>query len=334
MCDSFSLSVLSASKACSKAMASVCFVLLSAFSAMPLKAAAQTSFKIGTGAPSGAYFPIGQSIAAALTEPGKLTVQAMATSGSLANVYAVGSEQLISGFSQADIAAWHFSGTAMVKPSAKLENLRLIATLYPEHMHVVVRKNLKLQSVEQLKGLRVALDEPGSGVLINARQILRAHGLTERDIVPSYIKGALAAQRMKEGSIDAFFYVGGVPSSFIVTLAESVGIALLPIHGKEAQALREASGFFTSSVIADNAYASTSGVNTLAVAALWITHAKADEELIYSMTKKMFSPTSLARITASHPNAQLIGLGSASQGAGLPLHPGAERFYKEIGALK
>jgi uncharacterized protein len=323
-----------AARVFSNAIFSLGLVALYALAAIPLPAQAEQSFKIGTGARSGAYFPIGQAIASTLTERGKLTVQAMATSGSLANVFAVGSEQLISGFSQADIASWHHSGAGMVKPSAKLDNLRLIANLYPEHVHVVVRKDLKLNSVAQLKGLRVALDEPGSGVLINARQILQAHGLSERDISPGYIKGAVAAQRMREGSIDALFFVGGVPSSFIATLAKNVGIALLPIEGKEAQLLRNASGFFSPSVIADNAYPSTNGVNTLAVGALWITHAKADEALIYDLTKKMFSPSSLARIQASHPNAQLIGLGSAAQASGLPLHPGAERFFKETGALK
>ncbi len=300
----------------------------------PEMSRAEQLFKIGTGAPSGAYHPIGQAMAAALSEPGQLAVQAQATSGSLANVSAVGAEQLASGFSQADVAAWHYSGTGPVKPAAKLESLRLIATLYPEHVHVVVRKRLNLQSVAQLKGLRVGMDEPGSGVLINARQILRAYGLSERDIVPSYVKGALALERFKEGGLDAFFYVGGVPSSVISALASDGEIMLLSIAAKEAESLRAANAFFMAGAISDNAYIGVSGVTTLAVGAQWITHVSADEKLIYSLTKKLFSPASLALVKASHPSAQTIGLQSTVQRGGLLLHPGAERFYREIGAMK
>jgi uncharacterized protein len=301
-------------------------------------ALAQPVFNIATGGPAGAYYPIGQAMAAALSEPGQVNVQAQATSGSLANVSAVGAGQLDSRFSQADVAAWHYRGTGPVKPAAKLDKLRLMATLYPEQVHVVVRKSLNVTSVAQLKGLRVALDEPGSGVLLNARQILRAYGLTERDIVPSYIKGARAAERMKEGALDALFYVGGVPSGFVKTLATDVEISLLPIDGKEAELLRASNAFFTADAIAESAYPGTGmgtgPVPTLAVSAQWVTHAKADSQLVYNLTKKLFGPAALAFVQASHPSAQAISLKSAVLSSGLPLHPGAERFYREAGALK
>ena len=304
-----------------------------ALMAQPVAAQGEELFRIGTGATTGAYYPIGKAMAAALSEPGEIAVQAQATSGSLANVSAVGAAQLASALSQADVAAWHYSGTGPVKAAAKLSNLRLIASLYPEQVHVVVRKSLNLQSIAQLKGLKVGLDEPGSGVLVNARQILRAYGLGERDIVPSYIKGETAAQRLKDGTLDAFFYVGGVPSGVISELAKNSDVALLPIDGKEADSLRSASAFFTPGAIADNTYRGVSAIATLAVSAQWVTHAEADPQLIYKLTKKLFSPDALALVQASHPGAGAINLQSAVQRAGLPLHPGAERFYREIGAL-
>ena len=118
--------------------------------AQPVAAQAEQLFKIGTGATTGVYYPVGKAMAAALSEPGEITVQAQATSGSLANVPAVGAAQVASALSQADVAAWHYSGTGPGKAAAKSTNLRLLASLYPEQVHVVVRKSLNLQSTTAL----------------------------------------------------------------------------------------------------------------------------------------------------------------------------------------
>jgi uncharacterized protein len=299
-----------------------------------LPAAADQLFRIATGATSGTYFPIAQAMAMGLSEPGVLKVDAQATNGSIANLNAIGSGQMESGFSQADIAAWHYSGTVIVKPQFKLDKLRLIANLYPENVHVVTRKSQGLTSVAQLKGLNVAIDEPGSGVLINARQILRAYGLTERDIKPAYIKGAAAAERLRLGTIDALFFVGGVPSAFISELAATTDIALLPIDGPQLEILRVGDGFYTTSSFAANAYKGVAATNTLAVGAQWYTSADTDAGLVYTLTKRLFSPAVLAQVKASHPNAAQISAANGALGAGMPLHPGAERYYREIGVLK
>lgn len=299
-----------------------------------LPAAADQLFRIATGATSGTYFPIAQAMAVAMSEPGVMRVDAVATSGSIANLNGIASGQMESGFSQADIAAWHYSGTGIVRPQFKLDKLRLIANLYPENIHVVVRKSLGLTSVAQLKGLNVAVDDPGSGALVNARQILRAYGLTERDIKPAYIKGAAAAERLKAGTIDALFFVGGVPSSFITELAATTDIALLPIDGPALDALRVADGFYTASNFAAGAYKGTAAINTLAVGAQWYTSSDADADLVYTLTKRLFSPAVLRQVKASHPMAAQISPANGALGAGMPLHAGAERFYREIGVLK
>ena len=299
-----------------------------------LPAVGDQLFKIATGATSGTYFPIARGMAAALSEPGVLKVEAQATSGSIANLNAIASGQMESGFSQADIAAWHYSGTGIVRPQFKLEKLRLIANLYPENIHVVVRKTLGLTSVAQLKGLNVAVDEPGSGVLVNARQILRAYGLTDRDMKPVYIKGAAAAERLKAGTIDALFFVGGVPSAFITDLAASTDITLLPLDGPALDALRVADGFYTVSSFAVGAYKGTSAVNTLAVGAQWYTSADVSDDLVYTLVKRLFSAAVLPQVRASHPMATQISPANGVLGSGMPLHAGAERYYREIGVLK
>ena len=312
--------------------AACCLATLLVLSSLPV--AAEQLFRIATGGTSGTYYPVGQAIATALSVPGVLKVDAQATSGSIANLNAIASGQAESGFSQADIAAWHYSGTVIVRPQFKLDKLRLIANLYPENIHVVARKSLGLTSVAQLKGLNVALDEPGSGVLVNARQVLRAYGLTERDIKPAYIKGTAAAERFKAGTIDALFFVGGVPSAFITELAASTNSALLPLDGAALNSLRVADGFYVAASFAADAYKGTLATNTLAVGAQWYTSVDADAELIYRLTQRLYSPAVLAQVKASHPVAAQLSAANAAAGAGMPLHAGAERFYREAGIVK
>ena len=272
-------------------------------------------------------------MAAGLSEAGVLKVEVRATSGSIANVNAMASGNVASGFAQSDIAAWHYSGTGIVRPQFKLGKLRLMAGLYPENIHVVTRKSLGLTSVAQLKGLRVAVDEPGSGVLVNARQILRAYGLTERDITPAYIKGDAAAQRMRDGTLDALFFIGGVPSSFVSDLAATTDIAMLPIDGAAADALRMGNGLYTVSSFAASAYNGSAAVSTLAIGAQWVTTSDTPAELVYTLLKRLYSSDVLAQVQASHPAAAKISLQTAVLGTGLPLHAGAERYYREAGVL-
>jgi uncharacterized protein len=288
---------------------------------------AEPTLRIGTGARTGAYFPIATALAQSISQPGQLRVQVVATNGSLANVAAVEQGDLESAFAQADVLGKH------VASAAAANKLRLIATLYPESVHIVVRKSANVSSVAGLRGLRVALDEPGSGVLANARQILRAYGLTEREIKPVFIKGAAAAQRMKEGKLDALFFVGGVPSSFLSELAHTLEITLLPIDGEPAQALRQASPYFSEASLAAGTYGNAAAVATLAVHAQWFTHADVDEQSVYQLTRGLLQESSLNQVRAAHPLAQGISAQTVV-GTGLPLHPGALRYYREIGLAK
>ena len=135
---------------------------------------AQQFFRIGTGGTAGTYYPVGGMIANTVSQPGKLSATAQASAGSVANVNAVAAGQLESGFSQADVATWAFTGKGVWEGKPAVTGLRLIANLYPESVHIVARKGSGIKSVADLKGKRVALDEPGSGTLINARSILAA----------------------------------------------------------------------------------------------------------------------------------------------------------------
>lgn len=296
---------------------------------------AQQFFRIGTGGTAGTYYPVGGMIANAVSQPGKIIVTAAATNGSVANVNGISGGAMESGFSQSDVATWAQKGTGIFEGKPHVPGLRMIANLYPETIHVVVRKGSGIKSIVDLKGKRVALDEPGSGTLINARLVLAAYGVQESEIKPEYIKPNQAGDKMKDGSLDAFFFTGGAPAGAIAELASSgSGIELLPIDGPQAQGLRMASPFFANDIIPAETYKGVAAVNTLAVGAQWVTSDKADTETVYQITKALFSDATQRTLQSGHAKGKSITLKNAVLGVGIPYHPGAERFYKEVGALK
>ena len=298
-------------------------------------AQAQQFFRIGTGGTAGTYYPVGGMIANAVSQPGKLVVTAQASNGSLANVTGIAGGAIESGFSQADVANWAFTGKGVFEGKPSIAGLRLIANLYPESVHIVVRKGSGIKSVADLKGKRVALDEPGSGTLINARTILAAYGLKESDIKPEYIKPNQAGDKLKDGALDAFFFTGGSPAGAIAELASAgTGIELLAIDGPQADAIRLSDGFFSPDLIADGTYKGVGATKTLSVGAQWVTSDKADAQAVYEIAKALFGPAGQQAMGAGHAKGKFITKENAVKGAGIPFHPGAERFYKEAGLIK
>jgi hypothetical protein len=278
---------------------------------------------------------VGGMIANAVSQPGKIDVTAQASNGSVANVNGIAGGAMESGFSQADVATWAQKGTGIYEGKPNVPGLRLIANLYPESVHVVVRKDLGAKSVADLKGKRVALDEPGSGTLVNARAILAAYGLKEADIKPEYIKPNQAGDKLKDGSLDAFFFTGGAPAGAIAELASSgAGIDILPIEGAAADNLKKSTGFFADDTIAADTYKGVGAVKTIAVGAQWVTSDKADAATVYEITKALFSEATQKTLGAGHAKGKFITKDNAVKGAGIPFHAGAEKFYKEAGLLK
>ena len=204
-----------------------------------------TFFRIGTGGTAGTYFPIGGLIANAISNPpGSRTcadggscgvpgvvATAVASNGSVANVNAIASGSAQSGFTQSDVAYWAYNASGIYEGRPKVDTLRAIANLYPESFHLVARKGSGIKSIKDLKGKRMSLDEPGSGTLVDARLILAAYGLTEKDVKAEYLKPQQAADKLKDGALDAFFSVSGWPQGAIAELAATTGIDLVPIDG-------------------------------------------------------------------------------------------------------
>lgn len=319
-----------------------------ALAASPTLAQDITFFRINTGGTAGTYFPIGGLIANAISNPpGSRTcadggscgvpgvvATAVASNGSVANVSAIASGSAQSGFTQSDVAYWAFNASGIYEGRPKVDVLRAIANLYPESFHLVARKGAGIKAIKDLKGKRISLDEPGSGTLVDARLILAAYGLTEKDVKAEYLKAQQAADKLKDNALDAFFSVSGWPLGAIAELAATTGIDLVPIDGPEAEGLVKAYAFFATDEIPDGAYKGVSGVKTVSVNAIWATSSKQPDQLIYNITAALWNPSTRRLLDSGHAKGRVIKLETATQGLGIPLHAGAEKFYKEKGLIK
>ena len=304
-------------------------------------------FRIGTGGVAGTYYPIGGLIADIISSPPGarpcdkggscgvpgLVAIAQSSNGSVANVNAIKSGELESGFVQSDVAYWAYTGTGIFEDQGKVENLRAIANLYPESIHIVAREGAEIESVRDLAGKRVSLDEPGSGTLVDARIILEAFGLSEDDLEAQYIKPSPAVSMTGDAQLDAFFIVAGYPTASVVELASGVGADLVPIDGPEVDALLERYQFFAKDLIPAGTYEGIDATPTVSVGAQWVVGAEVDEELVYGITKALWHENARNLLDNGHAKGQAITLETALDGIGIPLHPGAERYYREVGLL-
>ncbi len=322
-------------------------VMLGSVSA-PVIATELNFFTIGTGGTAYTYYPVGGVIANAISNPpgsracseggscgvDGLIASAVSSRGSVDNINAVLSGLRNSGFAQSDVAYWAYTGTGTMEGKKPATGLRTIAALFEEHIHLVTLADSGINSVADLKGKRVSLDEPGSGTYVDAKLILEANGLTANDLDAEALKGNAASEALRNGKIDAFFTVAGYPTGSLVELASAEKIKLVAIDGKAADALTSRYGFFAQSTIPKNTYEGVAEVSTVAVGAQWYTSESQSEELIYNITKALWNEKSRKLLDVGHAKGKTITLETALSGIGVPFHKGAERFYKEIGLLK
>ncbi len=303
----------------------------------PVYSATPKFFRIATGGTTGTYYPIGGLIANAISQQSKaygvpgLVAIAQASNGSVANINAIRSKTVESAFVQADVAHWAYTGTGLFADKGKVADIRLIATLYPETIQLVAHTDSPINSVQDLKGKRVSLDEPGSGTLVDAQLILKAVGLTDQDFTAEFIKPSSA--KIKDRHLDAFFIVAGYPTGSVVELTASGFGKLVPIAGAEIDQLIAQMPFFHADSIPAGVYKNQKAVQTLSVMALWVVHGDVDEDLVYAITKSLWNENTRKQLDHGHAKGKLITQENALKSQVIPLHPGAERFYREVGML-
>jgi TRAP transporter TAXI family solute receptor len=299
-------------------------------------------FRIGTGGNAGTYLPIGTLIAQAVNEYELPRVSnnkkgwmyfflAQRSNGSAANVREIGSGLLESGLTQSAVAHWAYLGTGPLKNSKKISNRRAIGTLYFESLHLVASTECQIRSVADLVGRSVSVDEVGSGTLLDVSPILSVYGLTGDEVKIVYLKPTDAMDRMRQGQLDAFFIIAGYPISGVSELVQEGNATIISIGDAVVDKLLEAYPFFTADTIPAQTYSNTSSVSTLAVPAQWVVDADLDDALISNVTKALWDERTLKILAEGHPKGRAVSIKSALDGIGIPLHPGSEMYYRELG---
>ena len=305
--------------------------------------------KIGTGGVGGTYYPIGGLLANAISNPPgsrscdeggscgvpNLVAIAQSANGSVANVNGIEAGQIDAGMMQSDVAYWAYTGTGIWKGRKPVTKLRLLAALYPESVQIVTRKNSGIKSVFDLRGKTVSIDKPASGTQVDARIILNSYGIdVDKDMTPEFLKYVAATAKLKDGQIDAYFSVSGWPTSAIVDAVSTGNATLVPIDGAERDAILKKYEFFSKDTIPATAYSGVPATETISVEAQLVVSSDLDEELVYQIAKALWNKQTRALLDKGHSKGASITLETALSGAGIPIHPGAERFYREAGLLK
>ncbi|MCD6167955.1 MAG: TAXI family TRAP transporter solute-binding subunit [Caldisericia bacterium] len=294
-------------------------------------------FGIATGGTGGTYFPVGGAIAQVVSnfadyDNVDVVATAQTSGASVANCNLIGKHEIESAFAQNNVVYWAYTGTEIFKDKEPIKNLRVIASLYPETIQIVALKKSGIKTVEDLKGKKVAVGDVGSGTEVDARTILNLHGITYDDIDEQYMSFSEATDALKDERIDAAFVTAGYPTSSIVSLATTKDIVLVNITPEMVQKLVKEVPYYAPATIPAGTYkGQDEDVTTVTCLAQWVCDADLDEDLVYNVTKALWEHRDF--VEKVHAKGKDITLETALDGVAIPLHPGAEKYYKEKGLI-
>jgi len=303
--------------------------LFSVAAAMP--ANAETFINILTGGTSGVYYPLGVALSQVYTDnvpESRPSVQATKASVENLNLLQEGKGEIA--FTLGDSLALAVAGNAEAGFKAPLDKLRTIAGIYPNYVQIVASEESGIKTLADLKGKRLSVGAPASGTELNARAILAAAGMSYEDLGQvEYLPFAESVELMKNRQLDATLQSAGLGVASIRDLATSVPITVVEVP---AEVVAKAGAPYQAATIPAGTYdGQEADVQTAAVQNYLVTHADVPEDVVYAMTKATFE--NLDDLVAAHAAAKDIKLEGAATNPPAPLHPGAERYFKEAGAM-
>lgn len=289
-----------------------------------------STMTMGTGSPTGTYYAYGGIIGQYINNNAGIAVNAVSTGGSKDNIQGIDSGDYQLGTVQSDVMDYAWNGTRSFEKDGKVDTFRTVAGLYAEAVQLVTVSD-DIKSVADLKGKKVSIGAPGSGVYFNAMDVLAAAGLTEKDIKPQYQNFDESADALKNGQIDAAFIVAGAPTPAITELSmTNAKTTIVPIDGAIAEKLMKDNTFYSVYKIPANTYSNQKEeVLTVTVKATLIVSADASEDDVYNLTKAIFDNTEA--IAKEHAKGAELSLENATDGMTVPFHVGAAKYFKEKG---
>lgn len=300
--------------------------------AAPAASGNAQTLKMGTGGTTGTYYAYGGVIANVLNSKStnfQLNVQS--TGASKANIFLIDDGEADVALVQNDVMDYASKGTDLFAEDGAVTTFSTGAALYAEVCQIISSGDIK--SVADLKGKRISVGDAGSGVEFNARQILEAYDITFDDIEVNNLSFGDSADALKDGKIDAFFCTAGAPTTAISELSTTNSMNLLGIDDEHAKKLQDKFAFYTQYTVPGGTYKGVdSDVVTVAVKATLIVSDKLSEDVVYELVKGIFE--NKAEIVSGHAKGAELDPQYAVDGISVKFHPGAEKYFKEVGVLK
>jgi TRAP transporter TAXI family solute receptor len=303
--------------------------LLFVFSACAL-AAEPLKLTMGTGGTAGTYYPYGGAISQLVSDKtGLVSITVQATGAAIENIRLLDLGDIEIALVQNDSAHYAYNGIEVFN-EGKITSFKAIARLYPEVIHVVTGANSGIKTMEDFKGKKISVGAPGSGNETNARQILGVLGIDYKEFTPLFLSYAETASNFKDRQVDAFMYTTGAPNPSLMDIGALQKLQFIPIEGETRDKIMEAYPFFAKYTFAPNTY---NGIDepleTVAVQSILVIREDIPEDIVYAMTKALFE--NKEELVIAHAKGKELDINSAKDGITIPFHPGAEKYYSEVG---
>ena len=288
------------------------------------------TLNIVTGGTGGVYIVYGAGLADVLSKKLKVAASAQQTTASVDNMKLIRDGKADLAFTLADTAYDALKGNA---PFTEKVDAQTLAVMYGNYTHIVVKDSSGINSVADLKGKRVSVGAAGSGTEIIANRVFEAFGMDpSKDISRERLAAADSANGLRDGKLDAFFWSGGLPTSAILDLSNSVKIRLLSDNDAIKKMADKYGPFYVAAKVPAGTYKDVPETTVSSVQNLLVVNSKMDPALARAILQTMFD--NKADLEAIHSAAKELTLATASVGSPLPFHPGAIDFYKSKGVWK
>lgn len=299
---------------------------------------AQEFITIGTGSVTGVYYPTGGAICKLVNKDRKehnIRCSVESTGGSIYNVNTIRANELDFGIVQSDWQYHGYNGTSQFTEQGPYKKLRAVFSLHTEPFNVIVRADSGIDSIKDLAGKRVNVGNPGSGDRATMQVVMDALGWNlDTFKLASELKGSERSQALCDNKIDAFIYMVGHPNGSIKEATTSCDAKLVSVTGPEIDKLVQENPYYTYTNVPAGMYRGTDkDVKSFGVAATLVTSADVSDDVVYNVTKAVFE--NFSTFKRLHPSfAHLKKENMVKDGISIPLHPGAVKYFKEVGLLK
>lgn len=278
-----------------------------------------------TGGTQGTYYPLGGSFADFITEDVGIKTTAEVSQASAANMTALQDNKAEIAFVQTDIAYYASKGELMFEGNV-IDTVSAIGSLYPETVQLVTLEKSGIKTFEDLKGKKVSVGAPGSGTYANAEQLLEIHGLTMDDISPQNLDFGESQESLQSGQIDAAFITAGTPTGAVEGLNAVAKVFVVPVTDEKADELIAKYPYYAKEIIPAGTYGLADETPAVSVGAMLVIQNDVSEELGYEITKAIYDNASKLQ----HAKGALIKAENGLDGIGIPVHPGAQKYFDEV----